>query len=825
MDTSNLSDDESKNVPISELMSQLSSSKDGLSSSEAASRLQQYGPNEIAEKKVNPIIKFFRYFWGPIPWMIEVAAALSAILGRWDDFWIIFALLLLNGVVGFWQEHKAENAIELLKQRLALKARVKRDGKWIDINAKDLVPGDIVHVRLGVIIPADIKLIEGNYLQIDESALTGESLPVEEKLEDSAYSGSIVRQGEMEGLVIATGMKTYFGRTAKLVEEAKTQSHFQKAVIKIGDYLIIMAVLLVSIVILAAAYRHESLLVTLQFALVLIVAAIPAALPAVLTVTMAVGATALAKKEAIVSKLISIEEMAGVDILCADKTGTLTKNDLTVGDIKPLDGFADADVLLVGTLACSEEGSDAIDNAIISQTRKIGKIAENLSRYKLLDFKPFDPVSKRTEARIEGFDGSSFQVAKGAPQVILSLVSDKEAIISEIDEIVNAFASKGFRSLGVARTDLKGDWHYVGLIALYDPPREDSAETIKTANEMGVKVKMVTGDHVAIAKEIAHQVNLGSNIVQASDFIDQSDDKAKEIIERVDGFAQVFPEHKYRIVALLQAAGHIVGMTGDGVNDAPALKKADAGIAVAGATDAAKSAAEIVFTRPGISVIIDAIEESRKIFQRMNNYAVYRIAETIRVLIFLTLSILIFSFYPVTAVMIVLIALLNDAPIMTIAYDFVKISKKPVRWNMSEVLALATYLGIIGVIASFILFFLAERVLHFDRTTIQTFMFLKLAVAGHLTIFLTRTGRYHFWTTPYPSSLLFWSAILTKLLATLIAVYGVFMTPIGWKLAGFLWAYALISFIITDYLKVYLFNRIDMTRIKLPFIPNKRLKS
>ena len=821
---SNISVEESKNASISELMSQLSSSKEGLSSSEAAARLQQYGPNEIAEKKVNPIIKFFRYFWGPIPGMIEVAAALSAILGRWDDFLIIFALLLLNGVVGFWQEHKAENAIELLKQRLALKARVKRDGKLIDVNAKDLVPGDVVHLRLGVIVPADIKLIEGDYLQIDESALTGESLPVEKKLGDSAYSGSIVRQGEMEGLVIATGMKTYFGRTARLVEEAKTQSHFQKAVIKIGDYLIVMAVLLVSIVILAAVYRHESLLVTLQFALVLIVAAIPAALPAVLTVTMAVGATALAKKEAIVSKLVSIEEMAGVDILCADKTGTLTKNDLTVGEIKPLNGFAEADVLLVGSLACREEGNDAIDNAIISHTRKIGKITEDLSGYKSLDFKPFDPVSKRTEARIEDPDGGSFQAAKGAPQVILSLVSDRGAISSEIDEIVDAFASKGFRSLGVARTDPKGIWHYVGLIALYDPPREDSAETIKTANEMGVKVKMVTGDHIAIAKEIAHQVGLGSNIVPASDFVDQPDDKAKEIIEKVDGFAQVFPEHKYRIVALLQAAGHIVGMTGDGVNDAPALKKADAGIAVAGATDATKSAAEIVFTRPGISVIIDAIEESRKIFQRMNNYAVYRITETIRVLIFLTLSILIFNFYPVTAIMIVLIALLNDAPIMTIAYDFVKISKRPVRWNMSEVLALATYLGVIGVISSFVLFFLVDRVLLFDRTTIQTFMFLKLAVAGHLTIFLTRTGRYHFWTAPYPSSPLFWSAVLTKLLATLIAVYGVFMTPIGWKLAGFIWVYALISFIITDYLKVYLFNRVDMTRVKLPFISNRRLK-
>ncbi len=806
---------------MSELMSQLSSSKEGLSSSEAATRLQQYGPNELAEKKVNPLIKFLRYFWGPIPWMIEVAAALSAILGRWDDFGVIFALLLMNGIVGFWQEHKAENAIELLKQKLALKARVRRDGKWTDAQARDLVPGDVVHVRLGAIIPADIKLIAGDYLQADESALTGESLPVEKKLADVAYSGSVVRQGEMDGLVVATGMKTYFGRTAKLVEEAITQSHFQKAVIRIGDYLILMAIFLVSIVILAAVYRQESLLITLQFALVLIVAAIPAALPAVLTVTMAVGATALAKKGAIVSKLVAIEEMAGVDILCADKTGTITKNDLTVGNVKPLNGFKDVDVLLVGTLASSEEGGDVIDNAIITHAKESGTIAQDLSGYKSVNFKPFDPVSKKTEAEIEDTNGNRFKVAKGAPQVILALAADKDTKSSEIDETVNAFASKGYRALGVARTDPKGVWRYVGLIALYDPPREDSAETIKTANDMGVEVKMVTGDHLAIAKEIAKRVNLGSNIIPASAFIDKPDDEARVIAEKVDGFAQVFPEHKYKIVELLQAIGHIVGMTGDGVNDAPALKKADIGIAVAGATDAAKSAADIVCTLPGISVIIDAIEESRKIFQRMNNYAVYRIAETIRVLIFLTLSILIFNFYPVTAIMIVLIALLNDAPIMTIAYDFVKIAKRPVRWNMSEVLVLATFLGLIGVVVSFFLFFLAEIVLHFDRTTIQTFMFLKLAVAGHLTIFLTRTGRYHFWTAPYPSGLLFWSAVVTKAFATLLAVYGVFMTPIGWKLAGFVWVYALVAFVITDYLKVFFFNRVDLKKIKLPFIQSR----
>jgi H+-transporting ATPase len=734
--------------------------------------------------------------------MIEVAAILSAVVHHWEDFWIIFVLLLLNAIVGFWQEHKADNAIELLKQKLAPKARVLRDGKWIEVDAKEVVPGDVVRVRLGVIIPADIKLIEGDYLLADESALTGESLPVEKHVSDVAYSGSIARQGEMNGLVVATGMNTYFGRTAKLVEEAQTRSHFQKAVIKIGDYLIILAIALVALIFLVALFRHESLLDTLQFALILTVAAIPAALPAVLSVTMAVGAVALAKKEAIVSKLVAIEEMAGMDILCADKTGTITQNKITVGDIKPFEGFKENDVLLFAILASREEDQDPIDDAILKKAKTDSEIAQLSGKYKIVEFKSFDPVSKRTMATVESSDGNRFKVAKGAPQAILSLVTNKDDIAAKVDEQVNTLASKGYRPLGIAKTDVQENWQYIGLIGLYDPPREDSAETIKTAQSMGAKIKMVTGDHTAIAKEIARQVNLGTNIMPASSFLDKPDREAERVVEDADGFAQVFPEHKYHIVELLQKKGHIVGMTGDGVNDAPALKKADAGIAVAGATDAAKSAADIVLTKPGLSVIIDAIKQSRKIFQRMNSYAIYRITETIRVLFFITLSILVFNFYPVTAVMIVLLALFNDAPIMAIAYDNVHYSNEPEKWNMRYVLSMATFLGLIGVVASFGIFYIGERLLHLNKDMIQSFVFLKLAVAGHLTIFLTRTRR-HFWSIR-PSAALFWSAVVTKVLATFVVVYGWYVAPIGWKLSMFVWGYALVAFVITDFLKVRL---------------------
>lgn len=778
----------------------------GLSSEEVERTLQYFGTNEIPEKKVNPFKKFLSYFWGPIPWMIEAAAGLSVAIQHWEDFAIIFTLLVVNAVVGFWQEHKADNAIALLKKRLAPKARVLRDGKWREIPAKDLVPGDVIRVRLGDTVPADVKLMNGEYLLLDESALTGESLPVEKHISDIAYSGAIVRQGEMNASVVGTGITTFFGKTAKLVEEAKSGSHFQKAVIRIGNYLIALAVIMVSIMFVIALFRAVNPLEILQFALVLIVAAIPVAMPAVLTVTMAIGAVALAKKEAIVSKLVAIEEMAGVDVLCSDKTGTITKNELTVVTAQTFGKFTLDDILLFGTLASREENKDPIDDAVIAKAKENKNVAASLSNYQVLDFKPFDPVSKRTEATVETAESKKIQVSKGAPQVFLSLISNKTEIEKQVNEIVNTFAGKGYRALGVAKSDGKGKWEYVGLLAVYDPPREDSAETIKTAQTMGINVKMVTGDHIAISKEISREVNLGQNILTSSAFMEKPSDEAGDLIENADGFAQVFPEHKYRIVHLLQEKGHIVGMTGDGVNDAPALKKADAGIAVAGATDAAKSAADVVLTKLGLSVIIDTIKESRKIFQRMNNYAIYRIAETVRVLIFLTLVIIAFDFYPLTAVMIIILALLNDLPIMMIAYDNVKIREKPVRWNMRSVLTVASLLGATGVVSSFLLFLIGAYVFNLDPATMQTLIFLKMTVAGHMTIYLARTGVHHFWERPFPSGALFYTAEITQFIGTVIAVYGVLMTPIGWTLAGFVWGYALLSFTITDLLKTHFFR-------------------
>ena len=789
-------------------LEKLAASADGLTSEEVARRLEEYGYNEIAEKRVNPLVRLFGYFWGPIPWMIEVAIVLSAAIQHWADFGIILTLLLVNAAVGFWHEHKAENAIELLKKRLSLSARVLRDGAWRVIPSRELVPGDIVRVRLGDIVPADVKLVSGDYLLVDESALTGESLPVEKRVADVAYAGSIVKQGEMTAVVYGTGMNTYFGNTARLVEVAKTESHFQRAVIKIGDYLIFLAAFLVVLIFMVAMFRHESLVETLQFALVLTVAAIPVALPAVLSVTMAVGAAALAKRKVIVSKLAAIEEMAGMDVLCSDKTGTLTQNRLILSEPVAFAGYSKEEVILLGALASREEDQDPIDIAIL---RGAETLQTKIDAKSVVSFTPFDPVHKRTEASIRDVEGNIFKVSKGAPQAILSLVADAEEIADTVNQRVLEFAERGYRALGVARTNRDGDWVFVGIIPLYDPPRDDSAETIKTAQEMGIQVKMVTGDHIAIAKETASLINLGTNILPFSSVVDKKDSELERLVEEADGFAEVYPEHKYSIVESLQARGQIVGMTGDGVNDAPALKKADVGIAVEGATDAARSAADIVLTLPGLSVIIDAVKESRKIFQRMKSYAIYRIAETIRVLLFMTLAILIFNFYPITALMIVLLALLNDLPIMSIAYDNVKYSDEPEKWNMRVVLGIATILGIAGVISSFGIFYIGEEMLHLSLESIQSFIYLKLSVAGQLTLFAART-RGPFWSIK-PAKILLLAVISTQTIATLIVVYGILLPPIGWKLALFVWIYALAWFIVNDHVKRAAYNVFDHERL------------
>ncbi len=851
----------------------------GLSSEEVKERLKKYGYNEIKEKEESWAHRLFRRFWGPIPWMIEIAAILSAIAKRWEDFTVIMIMLLVNAFVDFYQESKALNAIAVLKKKLARKATVLRDGKWQEVDARELVPDDVIKIKIGDIVPADCKLLGGgDFLQVDQSALTGESLPVNKKEGDTLYANAIIKQGEMVAKVTATALNTYFGKTVGLVAKAQKEekSHFQKMVIKVGDFLIIVTIFLIAIIIFFGIKRNEPILDLLIFALILTISAIPVAMPAVLTVTMALGARVLAAKEAIVTRLAAIEEMAGMDILCSDKTGTLTQNKMSLADPYLSKGYDEDTLMLYAALASKKENNDPIEKPIFDYLDEKG-LSGKLSDFKLRKFVPFDPVHKRTEGIYE-----NLQVyTKGASQVIIEECYENEFDKKEAYKAVESFAEKGFRTLGVAYKKAEEDkYHFVGLVPLFDPPREDSKEAIKEAKAKGSAIKMVTGDNIAVAKYIAGILGIGTDIQDIKELKGQSTkeyvylaevvsraiaktlqpqapkDKIEEevktivkevqkelennpipegtvkkheseiikLIEKANGFAQVFPEDKYFIVDELQKANHIVGMTGDGVNDAPALKKADCGIAVSGATDAARAAADIVLMAPGLMVIVDAIKQARVIFERMKSYVIYRIAETIRILLFMTLAIVIFNFYPLTAIMIIILALLNDIPIMTIAYDNTKVREQPVRWNMKDIFVLSSWLGVAGVLSSFTIFYIVMIYLKAHPDTamflpkvpswidmkddksylgfVQTAFFIKLIVAGHFTIFNTRIADW-FFKRPYPSWILSLASFSTAVLGTIIGVYGFgLMTPINWQWAAFLWCYAFSWFVFNDIVKM-----------------------
>ena len=820
MEVQQIGSEDAKSKSGEELFKILSSSAEGLSEEDAEQRLEQCGPNALESKEESAILKFLRFFWGPIPWMIEVAAILSLIVKHWDDFIIIAVLLIFNAVIGFWEEHKAANALAALKEGLAMKARALRGGKWQEVDAGTLVPGDVVRIRLGDIIPADVKLFEGDYISIDQAALTGESLPVSKKAGDVAYSGSVAKQGEMVALVTSTGAHTFFGRTAKLVESAGAVSHFQKAVMRIGDFLIFVAVGLSILLVTVELIRHMPALDLIQFVLILVIASIPVAMPAVLSVTMALGALALSKQKAIVSRLQAIEEMAGIDILCSDKTGTLTKNQLTLGDPVLFDAKDAQECILAGALASKEEDRDAIDLAVI------GGLKEKacLGHYQQTAYMPFDPVGKRTEAAVKDMQGTVVRFSKGAPQVIADLCALDAAAGERAEQTVSEMAAKGFRTLGVARSEAEGSWDFLGILPLYDPPRDDSADTIAQAKEHGIQVKMVTGDHAAIAREISGQLGMGTHIQAATDLFRGTTDpghlNAEDAmkIEKAEGFAQVFPEHKYGIVKALQDRGHLVAMTGDGVNDAPALKQADTGIAVSGATDAARAAAALVLTAPGLSVIIKAVETARQIFERMMSYTIYRIAMTIDIMFFVVLAMLVFRFKPLTAVMIILLALLDDIPIMTIAYDNTRIDPKPVKWNMHTVLTVSTVLGVLAVTQTFSLIALLQEWwmnnpqlqdwVKLDRPHVQTIAFLQLVAGGHLMLFVTRTKKFLL-KPPFPSWPLFVAITGTQILAAMMCGFGWLVPALPWEMIGLVWIYNIAWMFLQDFVKIIVYRMID----------------
>ncbi|MFG1389602.1 plasma-membrane proton-efflux P-type ATPase [Acidiplasma aeolicum] len=782
-----------QNLSIDDILNKLNTSNNGLSSSDAEKRISLYGKNEIPEKEENPILKFLGYFINPLAIAIEVAAILSIILGRLPDFYLIIALLFTNVVIEFWQERSAGNAVKALMKKLAINTRVLRDNHWEVIPASELVPGDIIHLSIGNIVPADAKLINGSYLNVDQSSLTGESLPVSKSVGDIIYSSSLVKQGEMDAVVIGTGKGTLFGKTTTLTSEAVKTSNMQKITDKVLYFLVAIAIALDIIIFIDGIILHTNLLDDLLFALILLVASIPIAMPVVLTMTMALGTVELSKKNAIVTRFASVEELSTMDILCSDKTGTLTQNIITAGNPVPYNNYTSDDVLLYAVLSSNRENGDAIDQAIIEKAELLG-ITKALTNFTQQSFVPFDPSKKRTESTVLNHNNNSIlYIMKGEPNTIISLINNvPENLLSE----VNNLASGGYRVIAVAISNDKKTYNFVGLIPLFDPLRPDTKEMINTAENMGIKIKMVTGDNIAIAREIGRQISLTGSAINSSDLpkINSSE------IEKIDIFAQVFPEQKYDIVKLLKSAKHTVGMTGDGVNDAPALKEANVGIAVYGATDVAKNAADLVLSAPGLSVIVDAVKLGRSVFQKMLSYVLYRITETIRILVFVTAAILIFGFYPITAFMLVILALLNDIPIIAVSTDNVTPSQSPEKWNMKYITGLSSTLGFMGSGETLLLLYIGYSVFHLPLAAVYTIVFLKLIASGHFTMFVTR-NRKVFWHNP-PSLILFTALLSTIILGYFLSTFGLGMASVGPVISILVVLYAFFWFMVEDGLRL-----------------------
>ncbi|ODQ79262.1 hypothetical protein BABINDRAFT_38362 [Babjeviella inositovora NRRL Y-12698] len=757
----------------------------GLNDAEVTKRRKKYGLNQMAEEKENMIVKFIMFFVGPIQFVMEAAAILAAGLEDWVDFGVICGLLMLNAFVGFIQEYQAGSIVDELKKTLANSAVVVRNGSFIEIQANEVVPGDILKVEDGTVIPADGRLVsEDIFLQVDQSAITGESLASDKKQGDSVYSSSTVKRGDGLMIVCATGDNTFVGRAAALVNKASAGTgHFTEVLNGIGTILLVLVIITLLVVWVASFYRTNKIVRILRYTLAITIVGVPVGLPAVVTTTMAVGAAYLAKKQAIVQKLSAIESLAGVEILCSDKTGTLTKNKLSLHEPYTVEGVEADDLMLTACLAASrkKKGLDAIDKAFLKSLIGYPRAKAALTKYKVLEFHPFDPVSKKVVAIVESPEGERIICVKGAPLFVLKTVEEDHPIPEDVHENyenkVAEFASRGFRSLGVARKRGEGHWEILGIMPCMDPPRDDTGKTVAEARFLGLRVKMLTGDAVGIAKETCRQLGLGTAIFDADRLGlggggDMPGSELADFVENADGFAEVFPQHKYNVVEILQKRGFLVAMTGDGVNDAPSLKKADTGIAVEGASDAARSAADIVFLAPGLSAIIDAIKTSRQIFHRMYSYVVYRIALSLHLEIFLGLWIAILN-ESLDINLIVFIAIFADVATLAIAYDNAPYAPKPVKWNLPRLWGMSIILGIILAIGTWITLttmFMSKGGIIQNFGSIDGVLFLEISLTENWLIFITRAAG-PFWSS-IPSWQLSLAVFMVDILATAFCAFG-----------------------------------------------------
>jgi len=794
-------------VSVEETIRLLETSTNGLTESEAKKRVEKFGRNEVVSKEKSPILEFLGRYWGPMPWLLELAMALAYVLGHYLEVVIIFGLLTTNATIGFLHTRGSRKALELLKQRLAVKAKVLRSGEWVLRDARELVPGDIVAIGLGDLVPADAKIVNDGEVSIDQSALTGESLPVTVRESAVVYSSSIVRRGEARCVVVNTGVNTYFGRTAELVRIAEPVSHQQQIMMAVVKYMMYLGVLAFILVGVDAALSHMDILSILSLALTFLLGAIPVALPAVFSVVLAVGAMELAKKGALVTRLDSIEDSASVEVLSLDKTGTITQNKLSVTSPIPFTGFKKEDVVLMACLASEEESRDVIDLTVIEYARAAGI---DRSEYRQISFTPFDPATKRSEAIVER-NGVRFKVTKGAPQIIVPMCNGTtEEVRVQANVTVQKLSEKGYRTIAVAASERNhlNNLRLVGLLPLADPPRPDSKGMIEELKTLGVRAKMLTGDNIAIAREIVRQVSIGEKIYRMSDLSGLGEAEQATVLEEYDGFAEIYPEDKYRIVKLLQSRGHMVGMTGDGVNDAPALKQAEVGIAVSNSTDVAKASSSIVLTEPGTRQIIDAIKTSRQIYQRMLTWVINKVTKVVQFV-----GLLVLGFFWLRGVLLsvlgmVLVVFANDFVTMSLATDNVKYTSSPNVWNVKNIALASVVIGALLVVEGAIALLVGIEYFDLGWAALQTLVMLMLVFTSQFRVLIVRERR-HCWSSR-PGKELLIASMATVAGFALLGVYGIIVPRLSVYEVLFILGFSAVFTLSVDFPKYYVFRKLGL---------------